>query len=467
MDSFRVTSRYCIAFLRRFLAFVLAFALVFQSTYIRLYADFTISSLKVNNVVASSYSFAPGATFSMDMASTNTLTESGQHVFANINFSNNNGFSYAGIDQRARINTTYTTSPIPSSAYSTGAGFSYELTTSGLPQVGPSQTISMTRSSNNYNAFTVSPSISTYANNVSAWFTAQKVSDSSTVTGVSSSVIIYANVRPHVTSYSFIDAGTLAPITSVQGGGNQSFDLVLNVKDYNGCANIAGGSVLANLSSLGLGSAQNLTYQSCNGDGKTAVFQVNNLTTLAATGSYNFSGTSFTATDADGNANALTDSNTTFSSEDINTTLTLTVVAASTPTVSFLSLSNSTIGGPSKTSSLLTFSGSQAGSVKVAVGSDSSCAGGTTVQDWTSGYAANASTGVTIPYTSLSEGSNTVYMCVKNSTLVIGSNSTTITRDTVAPSVTSYTVIPSSVIAGSATGTVRCNENGVYQVEIG
>ena len=80
--------------------------------------------------------------------------------------------------------------------------------------------------------------------------------------------------------------------------------------------------------------------------------------------------------------------------------------------------------------------------MKVAVGSDSSCNGGTTIEDWTSGYTGSVSTGVTINKTSLSEGSNTVYACVKNLTSVIGSNSTTITRDTVAPTVGSYAVNP-------------------------
>ena len=340
--SDRASSR-CLLWLRRFCTLFLIGTLIAETIYVPVFADFGLTQFNVNNTTSSSYSFNPGATFSMDIATTNTLSSAITNAYIYVNFGNNNGFSYTGADERSRIYGSTITSPIPTSAYSTGAGIAYQITTSGTPSIAASQTFSFSRMSNNFNAFTVSPNISTYANNVTAWFAGTNASGS-VVTGASSSAIFYANVRPHVTSYGFVDANTLQSISSVQGGGNQAFNLVLNVKDYNGCANISNGTVRANLSQLGLSTSEHLAYVSCNSDGKTAVFQETNITTLAATGSYTFNGSHFTATDADGNVNALTDSNTSFSSEDLNTNTTLTVTSASTPSVSILSVGNSIIG---------------------------------------------------------------------------------------------------------------------------
>ena len=60
-----------------------------------------------------------------------------------------------------------------------------------------------------------------------------------------------------------------------------------------------------------------------------------------------------------------------------------------------------------------------------------------------------------------------VYACVKNAGGTIGSANTTITKDTIAPTISGNTISPANVVANDATLSYRCSENGVYQVEIG
>jgi len=208
-----------------------------------------------------------------------------------------------------------------------------------------------------------------------------------------------------VTDYYFEKSSDNSVTTQVSGAGAESFNFVAKVKDYNGCTNIDGGTVTANLSQLGLSSTESLSYESCAGDGLTAIFKKTGLTTVASVGSYSFDNSHITATDEDGNVDTPSDSNTTFDDEDKKTTLSLTVAAPAAPNVSIASVSDSVIGGSTNPTSTVTFSGSQDGTVKVAIGSDGSCVGGTIVQDWTASgsYVANTSTGYTINASNLSE----------------------------------------------------------------
>lgn len=96
--------------------------------------------------------------------------------------------------------------------------------------------------------------------------------------------------------------------------------------------------------------------------------------------------------------------------------------------------------------------------------------GGTTVIDWTGSgsYTANTATGVTIFSSSLTEGSNAIYTCIRNSGGNIGSSSITIIKDSVAPTFNGNPVIANpSVIENDPSFSVRCDENGIYQIEVG
>lgn len=207
-------------------------------------ASFELTAFAIKNVSASTYAMNPGDRFSMDIKTTNTLAEAIKQVFVKVNFGNNAGFAYNGIDQRTRINGVTIASPVPSSAYNASNGLSFEVTNAGNPQIAASPTpFEFSRASNSHTGFSVNPNISTYANSLTTWYEAQKVSDSSAVIGTVTSKTIYVNVKPHIIDYSFSKS-------SIVGNGSDSTDLTVKVKDYNGCTNIDGGAVTANLASL-------------------------------------------------------------------------------------------------------------------------------------------------------------------------------------------------------------------------
>jgi hypothetical protein len=75
---------------------------------------------------------------------------------------------------------------------------------------------------------------------------------------------------------------------------------------------------------------------------------------------------------------------------------------------------------------------------------------------------------MTILASNLSEGSNTIYFCVKNSGGNIGSINVAITKDSVAPSFIVFpSISPFNVITNDSGTSIRCNENGTYHLEIG
>lgn len=144
--------------------------------------------------------------------------------------------------------------------------------------------------------------------------------------------------------YAFKKADDSTTTSQIQGDLAESINLVLRVKDYNGCGNIDGGTVTADLTQLGFSSSESLLYMSCEADGKTAVFKKTGITTLASAGDKTFTSSHFIATDENGNTNSPTDANTTFDDEDQKTNLVLTVIPPAAPTVSILSTSETSIG---------------------------------------------------------------------------------------------------------------------------
>jgi len=117
----------------------------------------------------------------------------------------------------------------------------------------------------------------------------------------SSVVSVYTNVKPHITDYYFEKSDASATTNQIQGSQAEAINLVLKVKDYNGCANIDSASMKADLSQLGLDAAEPLVYASCETDGKTAIFKKTGITTLSPLGDKTFSSSSFVVVDEDGN----------------------------------------------------------------------------------------------------------------------------------------------------------------------
>jgi hypothetical protein len=56
---------------------------------------------------------------------------------------------------------------------------------------------------------------------------------------------------------------------------------------------------------------------------------------------------------------------------------------------------------------------------------------------------------------------------MKNAGGTIGSASTTLTKDVVAPVLSSFTLSPSNIILNDSTASFVCSEDGYYQIEIG
>lgn len=232
--------------MKKFLSLLNIVLLVFSSVWtdqFLVYASFEISTFTIKNVAAATYSFNPGDRFSIDLKTSNTLSEAIKQTYVKLSFGNNAGFSYAGIDERTRINNVVITNPVPSNAYNSTTGLSFEITNGSTTQIGAGVLFDFSRGSNSHTGFVVASNISTYSNILTSWYEAQKVSDSSAVVGAITSKTIYVNVKPHITDYSFSKS-------SVVGNGSDSTDLTVKVKDYNGCSNIDDGVVTANLSSL-------------------------------------------------------------------------------------------------------------------------------------------------------------------------------------------------------------------------
>jgi hypothetical protein len=299
---------------------------------------------------------------------------------------------------------------------------------------------------------------STYENTLSSYFTA-----SWSYTSDTRNTTIWVNVRPHITDYFFEKTSDTSVTTQVQWSNSESINLVLKVKDYNGCSNISGWSVQADLSSLWLSTSESLTYQSCAWDGITATFKKIWITTNSSIWSYNFDSTKFSATDSDSNSNTISDSNTSFSSEDKTSTLSLNVVASLTPIVNLISLSDSIIWWPEKLTSTLIVTSTSSWSIKAVASWNSSCTTWTVISDWTS-YTENINKSFIIDSSSLNSGSNSITVCLANNWYT-WSLSQSVTKDTTSPyiSTLAYT---SNVSLSNSDAKFYCWEDWYFAWEI-
>ena len=286
--------------------------------------------------------------------------------------------------------------------------------------------------------------------------TAQMFSDD--VSSVLQTTTVYIDSRPHITS------AVLSP-TAISNNGSASTNLTVTVVDNNGCSdmdNSGTAHVTADLSALGGSATTALSYVSCDGATNTATWQKTNITTGVAAGSATIP---LSAVNGVGNANLPTDTN--FGSIDLNpSSVVLTINDAAAPSVTGVTLGDTYIGSTLKSSTSLSWTGSEVGMYKVVVGASANCSSGTVVSDWTA--TGNGSGSVTVLASSLASGSNTLYVCLKNAAgTLIGSNSTTITKDVTPPTATFVGLNPASVTTGDSSVSFSCNEIGTYQIQIG
>ncbi len=263
---------------------------------------------------------------------------------------------------------------------------------------------------------------------------------------------IYLNVRPHITNYFFSKSALVWNWVD-------SVDLTLKVKDYNWCANIAGWTVTANLSSLWLSSAEPLSYISCDADWKTWLFKKTWIVSLASIWDKTLTYSDFSAKDADGNYNTPIDPNTTFGNEDKKTNLTISIVAPNAPVLTISSINPSIV---SSQDSILNFSATQTWSYKVVLNWDWTCSAWTIISDWTSYNLENLN--INIVNSNLQNWTNTIYACVKNATWDIWAANISITKDTLAPTISNISISPWTVTTSNANLSFACNEDWQYKV---
>ncbi|EKD30047.1 MAG: BNR repeat-containing glycosyl hydrolase [uncultured bacterium (gcode 4)] len=401
-------------------------------------ASLRVVQLLINGASSTIYK-NPGDSFKVQIDGQNNGTDILTNIYGYIYFSDNANFSFIG-NNGAYIGWTKQRD-IATTEYNSTSWLS-SLVTSSLAVNGEPK-IFLNSGTNN---FSISSTISSYENYIYWKFTSDQANS-----GISQ-LVIYANVKPHITDYSFSKS-------SVVGNGADSVDLTMKVKDYNGCSNVDAGVVTANLSALWLSSSESLTYDSCEADGKTAVFKKIGITTLSAVWDKTFAYTDFTAKDENNNLTSPTDPNTTFDDEDKKTDSVLTVANPVAPVVTISGTNPSIVSSQNST---VSFSGDKSGTYKVVINGNGSCSAWIIVTDW-SAYATGATVDSIVSAWSLSDGANTVYTCIKNDVGDIGSANTVITKDTAAPTISSITVTPASVITNNSSLSFQCSENGQYK----
>jgi len=106
--------------------------------------------------------------------------------------------------------------------------------------------------------------------------------------------------------------------------------------------------------------------------------------------------------------------------------------------------------------------------MKVVANGDGNCASGIILQDWTGSgsYVAYSATNITVLASTLLDGMNILTICSRNSGGNIGSATVNITKDTIAPVLSSFIISPASVITNDANVSYKCSEDGIYQVEL-
>jgi hypothetical protein len=272
---------------------------------------------------------------------------------------------------------------------------------------------------------------------------------------------VYINSNPHIIDYYFEKSWTKT--TSLKRWWEQ-VDFVLKVKDYNGCSNIDGATVKANLSKLWLGSSESLSFVSCSS--LVATYKKSGITTLVPTGTLSFVYWDFSATDENGHVNKPNDSSTSFDNEDKKDNLNLAIASAGTPVVS-ATLNDNYIWSSLNNSAQFSFSWEQNWSIKINLWGNGVCESGTVLKDWTSWYTANTASNFTINASSLSTWNNSIYACLKNDENKIWSANLNIFKDITVPLISSVVFSPVNVVANNSGVMFVCSEDWKYQIEKG
>lgn len=419
-----------------------------------------IESLQVN-WLTTPLSAMPGDSFKVALNWINNWTENLTSVYWNIYFSDNNSFIY-NWNNKALIWFTTIKDPILAWDYNNSTWLYTEITDSANPTILVWKKPRIWWTANNN--FTISQDISTYENFIYGKFNWLDTTSNPIISPVWQNTI-YVNVKPHITDYYFEKDWSIT--TAIAWDWEDTVNLVVKVKDYNGCPNIDEWTINANLSQLWLSNSESLIYQSCESDWKTAIFKKTWITTIAFTWDKTFSVSDFQARDENWNSNNPDDWNTTFDDEDKKTSISISVTSPNVPKVSISSITDNYIWWPTNQNSTINFSGTKDWQVKVAIWSSTKCEWGTTLLDWTwsGSYIANTQTGITISSNNLQDWNNNIYLCIANTDWT-WSISTTITKDTISPSISEITVSPSNVTTENSNVSYKCNENWVYQIEL-
>lgn len=295
--------------------------------------------------------------------------------------------------------------------------------------------------------------IATEAQNFENTFTGQFFAE-----GTESSILtrkIFLDLNPHILTAEFSQPTLI-------NDGVDALTLTVTVLDYNGCDNLATGSVTVDLTDLGHSAAEPLTFISC--ENNLAVFQLSSITTQVEPGYKEFFLTAF---DADAHQNDPTDPN--FSLNDLpENKITLDIDLADGPQVQDLAISDAAIGGPSQTSAELTWTATNGtAETKIILGSDADCSSGTILQDWIS--SSDGAQSLTILADDLIEGENILTVCgakPATSRSAIGSDFIIITLDTTPATLTKINVTPVYSSYNNIHFLWQANEIGSYTTSL-
>ncbi len=276
----------------------------------------------------------------------------------------------------------------------------------------------------------------------------------------SSSKTIYVNVKPHIINKYFEKSWVTT--TTIKWNWAESVDLFVKVRDYNWCANIDNNSVIADLTELWLSSSESLIYDSCENDGKTALFKKSGITTLAPLWTKVFNYTNFSFSDEDGNSIDPSDSN--FIESWETDSLSITVESPGAPEITNLWIVDDYIGGPWQDSTTLSFSANQSGTSKVALDSCSQLDSNKIFEDSTS-YSGSTVKNIIIDSSKLLEWNNDIYVCIDNQVWDIWSYTFNIIKDTVNPEINllGYTA---NITNNNVNLDYVCNEDWDYKIEV-
>lgn len=424
-----------------------------------------VNTFDINNLSTWIY-FNPWETFNVNFEWFNHVWEPIKEVYFNIDFWQNKYFNFYWLNHRTQVNWNTTNEPIPLSSFSSSSWISYEVTNSDHPIVWTTNFTKKVRFQNftiNHD-FKILEQISSYENTITWWFEWKRTSDDWLVVWNTLTRTIFVNVKPHITDYYFEKWDGSNTTNQVQWSDAESINLVLKVKDYNGCANIAWWIVKADLSQLWLNSDELLTYDSCEWDWKTAIFKKTWITTQVDIWTYTFNHTHFLAIDADGNQNNVDEPH--FGSEWKTTNLSLSVVPADAPNVTLLSGNNQRIWWPDRQSYTLSFSAGMIWEYKISLWSNWTCEWWEVLQDWIEYSPSDSQVDFVVSSDTLQEGNNTIYACVKNNDGSVWSTNLDIFKDITPPTVSNPVISPANVIENDSSIRFSCSENWYYRVEV-